>query len=257
MRNLINFILFAFLIGFTTSCTEKGEGPIISDELAIDYFTGIEVNIAGQVLVEHGTEQKVYVESQQNVLNALSREVVNGVWKIKLNTNISNYDFKLHIITPEVDKTDVSGSANVEVLEPYSESGIFRTAVSGSGSLNVSGMNDVNNQIISAVSGSGNVSLSDIETKDMNVSVSGSGNVELNGTTITFTAKTSGSGSISDFRLTASEVDAETSGSGSVSFTCTDKLYAKVSGSGNIQYKGNPTDVETVISGSGKIEKVD
>ncbi|KXX67720.1 hypothetical protein [Flammeovirga sp. SJP92] len=62
MKNLINFFLFTLLIGFTFSCNEKGEGPVVNEELNIDYFNGIEAGVAGQVFVEHGPEQKVYIE---------------------------------------------------------------------------------------------------------------------------------------------------------------------------------------------------
>ncbi|KXX67721.1 GIN domain-containing protein [Flammeovirga sp. SJP92] len=191
------------------------------------------------------------------MINALSREVVNGVWKIRLNSNISRYDFKLHIIIPEINKADVSGSANVTVTEPVSGDGSFSTKVSGSRTIDISGFDDVFTTMNVDVSGSGSALIDDITVRNLSANVSGSGNVQLQGMSSTFTARVSGSGNISDYNLISSDVDAQSSGSGSISFTCNDKLYAKVSGSGNILYKGNPTDVQTEVSGSGKIQKVD
>ncbi|NME71153.1 head GIN domain-containing protein [Flammeovirga aprica] len=256
MRNLINFVLFALLTVFTFACQEKAEGPVLNQEISVDYFNGIEVSVVGHVIVEHGTEQKVTVTSQQNVINALSLEVVGGKWKIKLNRNIVDYDFTLHITTPEIEKVDVSGSANVTVIRPHSPKGIFESNITGSGNVEVAEMNGIYTQVSVNVSGSGTATIDDIVVRNLYANVSGSGKVMLSGMSSNFTARVSGSGSISDFDLVSSDVDADCSGAGSISFTCIEKLKARVSGSGNIFYKGNPVDIDTAVEGSGKIEKV-
>jgi hypothetical protein len=64
-----------------------------------------------------------------------------------------------------------------------------------------------------------------------------------------------GSGDIHAAQITAVNADVDVNGSGKVDVFCTHKLKATIHGSGDINYWGNPTVVETDISGSGRVRK--
>ena len=63
----------------------------------------------------------------------------------------------------------------------------------------------------------------------------------------------SGSGDIRAYDLQADFVDAQVSGSADIRVTANEMLKARVSGSGDISYKGNPKKIDTKSSGSGDI----
>lgn len=77
----------------------------------------------------------------------------------------------------------------------------------------------------------------------------------LSGTASDFEAVVTGASIIQAFDFTAQNGTVNVEGSGSVELSVTDKLKAKIVGSGNIYYKGNPTTVTSDITGSGKVIK--
>lgn len=76
-----------------------------------------------------------------------------------------------------------------------------------------------------------------------------------NGAATDFEAVVTGASSIRAFNFTAQNGTVNIEGSGSVELSVTDKLKAKIVGSGNIYYRGNPTTVITDITGTGKVER--
>ena len=83
--------------------------------------------------------------------------------------------------------------------------------------------------------------------------MSGSGDMDLSGKTNDLDVQVSGSGDIKAYDLDAEFVTAQVSGSADIKVTANQMLKARVSGSGDISYKGNPKKIETKTSGSGDI----
>ena len=105
------------------------------------------------------------------------------------------------------------------------------------------------------LSGSGDLKL-DVKTTDFEANLSGSGDVVLTGNSDNFTSKISGSGDVVAVDLFTKKANLTISGSGDMKINCTQSLYARVSGSGDIGYKGNPESKDTKVSGSGEISKI-
>lgn len=103
-----------------------------------------------------------------------------------------------------------------------------------------------------SVSGSGDIKAAGIDADSFDVEISGSGQVDASGTADTLTVDIAGSGKYAGENLVASLGTVAVSGSGDALVNVTNELDAEVSGSGNIEYIGNPS-VTTSISGSGAI----
>lgn len=87
---------------------------------------------------------------------------------------------------------------------------------------------------------------------------SATGNSDVNiksGTADNFEAFVTGASRIDGIGFTARNAAITIEGSGTASFTVTDKLNAKITGSGIIYYKGNAA-ITSVITGDGKVEKL-
>jgi len=85
------------------------------------------------------------------------------------------------------------------------------------------------------------------------VAISGSGVVGAKGASRRLNVSLGGSGDLELAQLVARQVRAVLSGSGRIDVTATDSLEASLSGSGVIQYAGNPPHVTTSVTGSGTI----
>lgn len=234
MKNVI--LTFALLLTASFTFAQswwgngvKGEGPIVEKTLDVDNFDSFALTIAADVYVEKGSQQKVVVKGQQNLIDLLNTDTDGDMWKIKFTENVNNMkDFKVYITIPELDDVYVSGSGDV-----YSK-GTF----SGD-----------NMEI--GVSGSGNIELA-IDANSAEVKVSGSGNIDLAGSAKRVEMRISGSGDIDAAQFMVKDCEAKISGSGDINIHATETLNASIVGSGDIYYKGDPS-VKSRITGSGDV----
>ncbi len=104
-----------------------------------------------------------------------------------------------------------------------------------------------------AVSGSAVVDVAVLDVDRLEVEISGSGSVTPSGTADGLDVNISGSGRYLGERFETRTASIGVSGSGQATVLVTDELLASVSGSGSIQYLGDPPMVEKRVSGSGSI----
>jgi hypothetical protein len=98
------------------------------------------------------------------------------------------------------------------------------------------------------VSGSGDVEAEDIGGDELAVTISGAGDVKISGKVGSQDVKISGSGAYRAEDLESKEAKIGVGGSGSATVNVSEELEAKVSGSGSVEYVGNPT-VNQDVSG--------
>lgn len=236
----------AFLIlvvVFTTSCSAqwgkgiKGNGNTVSINRSVGEYDEIAVSGWFDVDLVEGKEGELILEGEENLLEYIITEVENGKLIIKtekgVNLKPSNWEDGIHITVPveSINAVSLSGSADI-VGKTTLKASNFNTSMSGSGDITL-----------------------DLETESMSASMSGSGDMNLSGKTNNFEATISGSGDIKAYDLIADNVEANVSGSADIKVTAIKMLKARVSGSGDISYKGNPTKVDTKTSGSGDISR--
>jgi hypothetical protein len=107
-----------------------------------------------------------------------------------------------------------------------------------------------------SVSGANKISAKDIKTKQLQVDISGSGECNLAGRADNLQINVSGSGNINAKDLIAEDVAVGISGDGKVVIHANQSINARISGSGKVQYYGNPSQVTQRISGSGEIQQI-
>ena len=198
------------------------------DEIAIVGFFDVDL-VAG-------TEGKITLEGESNLLPLIKIEVDGNTLKIYTDKNSSFHS---------------SGRNSIRITVPFET--LNKISLTGSG--DVSSKNTIKtSRFVVQLSGSGDMDL-DLDATETELSLSGSGDVVLKGNTDTLTTAVSGSGDINASNCKAKNVNLSISGSGDCTVFCTDNLKARVSGSGDIQYKGDPKTKDTKVSGSGTISK--
>src|SRR5690606_238341 len=103
-----------------------------------------------------------------------------------------------------------------------------------------------------SLAGSGDIKLQ-IEAQSIKGSVAGSGDLTLKGSTNYLEANVAGSGDFHGFELQANDTDVSVAGSGDAKVVSNEVLKARVAGSGDIKYKGNPKKEDSKVAGSGSI----
>ncbi len=228
---------------FTISCSAQwgkrvsGNGDMVTIERSTGDYDAVAVSGWFDVDLVNGNEGNLTLKGESNLLEHIITEVKNGKLVIKVE---KGYNLK-----PSSWKEGIRISVPVESIN----------AVSLSGSGDIVGKKTIEtNHFEASMSGSGDITL-DLEASSINTSMSGSGDITLKGSTTNFDATISGSGDIKAYELEADNVEATVSGSADIRVTANQRLKARVSGSGDISYKGNPEKIDTKTSGSGDITK--
>lgn len=240
-KSILLLICTVFLISLNANAQWssekiKGNGKVVSETRNTAGYDSIKISGFFDVDLVAGKEGKIAIKGEENLLSYIKVEVEDNTLKIYVDKNAN--------IRP-------SSGKKIEVVISFEK--ISELNLSGSGNIR---SKDVikNDKFLAKLSGSGNFNLS-IDATDFELNLSGSGNVNLKGTVANFSTKLSGSGDIDAVNLKSKTVDVTVSGSGNTKVTCTEKLTARVSGSGNIKYAGNPEKRDVKVSGSGNITK--
>ena len=105
-----------------------------------------------------------------------------------------------------------------------------------------------------SLSGSGNINILDFKNNNLSLNISGSGNITGNGEVETLVVKINGSGNLMSKEIKSKSATITINGSGDGEVFASDSISAKINGSGNIKYFGNPENVDSIINGSGDIK---
>jgi hypothetical protein len=214
----------------------KGNGKVTTDTRTTADYDAIKISGSFDVDLVAGKEGKIIIKGEENLMLYVKVEVEDNVLKI--------YNQKGSNIRPSEGK-------KIQVTIPFEK--ISELNLSGSG--NIKSIDTIkNDKFLAKLSGSGNFTLA-FDTTNLELNLSGSGNAHLKGNTDKFTSKLSGSGNIDAVNLKTKNVDANVTGSGNSRVNCNENLVARVSGSGDIKYKGSPEKRDVKVSGSGNISK--
>ncbi len=217
--------------------TIKGNGNIVTIERNTGDYDGVALSGWFDVDLVEGNEGEITLKGEENLLEYIITEVKDGKLVIKtekgINLKTSGWNSEIRITVPveSINSVSMAGSGDI-VGKTKIKTDNFSTAMSGSGDITL-----------------------DLDTDSISASMSGSGDIKLSGTTRDFDATISGSGDIEAYDLEADNVSATISGSADIQVTANKSIKARVSGSGDISYRGNPEKVDTKTSGSGDISK--
>lgn len=273
MKKIAASLLFVLIAVVVTEAQNK-------KELRLDSFDRIAFRAAGKLYLRQGSTQKVEIEGDREYIDELDIRVEGDKlvigkdsWSFWNWDNNNNKKVMIYITIPEVEALSVAGSGDL-IGETKITARDLDLNVSGSGTLTLEA--DASGDMDADVSGSGRIELKG-KCQDFDSHVSGSGRVEMNvviaqraafgisgsgkidaqGSADQVKATISGSGEVRGESFVANSADIRISGSGGVDMTVNKVLDANISGSGTVNYRGNPSSVNSHSSGSGKVRKMD
>jgi len=230
----VPFILMAIICLLFINETSAQKSKIFK----VDKFSGVALRTSGHVYIKYGKENKVEVESSEDVLERLDIYVEKGTLVIQFKNSSRNWNMRgddpltINLTMSELNKLNISSSGFIRTENKFKTDNLD-LKISGSGKMEIAA-----------------------DASEITANISGSGNIRLKGSCDSFNPKISGSGKIDAEEMESKSTTITISGSGNCTVNVSQSLEARVSGSGNIYYTGNPNNVNSNISGSGRIKKL-
>lgn len=209
-----------------------------TEERKLEAFKAVKIAGSFNVTLQEGNTESVKITASgidlddivtENEGNTLSIRTRNDQWNSR---NYYNYTVDIVLTYKNLEKINSSGSSRIRTKSAI-KSVDFELALSGSGEFKGT-----------------------LETQKLNVSLSGSADIEINGTTKEQSISISGSGDVQAIDMKSSLTKISISGSGNAKVHASEELDARVSGSGDIRFTGNPQKQIFKSSGSGSIKKI-
>lgn len=164
-----------------------------------------------------------------------------------IRTDVSGDKLKIAAKKDICAKKAISIVIGVRNLESIKGSGA--TEIASDGKLNVK-------DLVLNLSGAGRVNL-DLNAATLTTKGSGINDITLKGQASSHTVNLSGSGKLNAFDFVVGKYDIETTGLGECRINVLTDLNVHSTGAADIQYKGNPANVNTSKSGAATIKKVE
>jgi hypothetical protein len=187
--------------------------PVVTQTRPVAPFTSVALAGSNDVTVLVGARQSVSVRARQDMLGHVSTHVRD----------------RTLVIADVPGRGSAAGPMGISVAVPTLTS------------------------LAIAPGGSGMMDVGPVANRSLTVVLAGSGLLRASGITDRLTVRLTGSGDLELGQLTARDAHVTVSGSGRAAVTATRSLAAVLSGSGMIQYGGNPAHLSTSVSGSGVI----
>lgn len=239
MKTIIitTFLVFATLFSscnFDIDLGEKGNGKVVKQERTVSQeFDQIKGSEGLDVYITQGSENKIVVEADENLLDLIETEVTNGKLIISTSENIRSAEAKIvHVTVKEL--TSLQASSGAEV-----------TGISG-----------IKSEDLSIKSSSGAEIDIDVFSNKLDISASSGATVNIKGKASDLTVRTSSGSEVDAKDLLLLTCDAKASSGAEITVNVKEKLEVKVSSGGEINYYGNPVSVNKNDSRSGNVRKM-
>lgn len=210
----------------------RDAGVLITEDRTVGSFTSIDMAGSGRLLITQDTTYQVRIEAGDRLMNYIETEVVNGELRIGERWNRFR-DWK---------------PVRIYVSAAYLEG----LSLTGSGEITGNGFTATDLDLL--LSGSGRIYV-EADPQHTTAVISGSGLIDITGDTDYLNVGITGSGHFNGQSFPARIADVSITGSGNATVTVSEELTAAITGSGNINYYGNPPVVDTRITGSGNIRR--
>ena len=238
MKKIITlFLLLAAITNVNAQWKKiKGNKNVITATRNVAHFQEIKSSGSFHVILTDDKTGTLEITAEENLMEYIETSVSKDILKINFK--------KGH---------NIQARKKITIKVPIES--IKSLSLSGSGEI-TSKVAIKNDQLTLNTSGSGDIYLKKIKSKEVFARMSGSGNITIAGKTKKLDVKISGSADFQGKNLDSENTSIKISGSGNATVVAQNSLKGKVTGSGDIYYKGEPQNVNVKANGSGEVHKL-
>lgn len=236
MTTLTRIIAVSIISLLLLSCNflrgVDGNGNVIKTDRTISQdFDQISVSHGLDLQLTQANAVSITVEADENLLDLIMTEVVNGTLRIYTTENIGHATSKKVVVNFE----NVSGIKATSGSDVYSSNTI-----------------EVPNLEVSSTSGA-DVTLA-VKTKTLNCNATSGSDISMSGTTKALVANATSGSDIDASNLKAETSNVKATSGADISVNTTKTLVAKATSGGDIKYIGDPEIIEKSDNSAGRVE---
>lgn len=213
----------------------QGSGRLVKQTRALAHFTGVNLNLPGDMELRIGNTESITIETDDNLLPLIESVIENGVLKIrplKRNSNFQTRSMKIVVHAKAIERLALSGSGSI--VSDALKGNTLQFDIGGSGSINVKGMEA--QAVAISLGGSGDMKSGKGKADSLSVSIGGSGDVDVG-------------------LVQVSDASVSVAGSGEAIVSPSAGLSVTIAGSGDVNYYGDPKVSKSVV-GSGEVTRL-
>lgn len=232
-------LTIAIVILSISACTQGqirktvyGNNKVVTKERNAEHFTGIRVSSGIDVYLKQGNNEALSVEADENLHEYILTEVRDGVLNVYTEVNIREAERKrVYVTMKEVNSVRTTSAGNVIGETPVNSDRLKLSA-----------------------SSAGNIKL-EVNAREIEADISSSGDITLTGEADMLKADLSSAGDLNAYELKVREADVSVSSAGDADISVSERITARASSAGDINYQGNPKYVDAHSSSAGGIHK--
>ncbi len=211
----------------------RGNHKVVTEERKAGNFTGIKVSSGIDVILKQGNNESVSVEADENLQEYIMTEIKGDVLNVYVdNINIRDAErMRAYVTMKEINSVRTTSAGDVVGETPIKTEKLELSA-----------------------SSAGNIKL-EVTAKHIDVDISSSGDITVSGKADFLECDLSSAGDLNAFDLEAREADISVSSAGDADVTVTEKITARASSAGDINYRGNPKFIDAHSSSAGGIHR--
>lgn len=238
MKNLKYFAVVVMLLGIAGSAqgqfhrTVRGNHNVVKQDRNVGNFSGVRVSTAIDVYLTQGEKTSVVVETDENIQEYLVTEVKNDVLNIYFDASVLSVEVKkVYVTTKEINSLSTTSAGDIFGQNPIKTNNL---------KLNSSSAGDIKVEVYAGF---------------VDANLSSSGDITLTGEADSMDASLSSAGDFNAYNFKVKQADVSASSAGNADIWVTEKLIARASSAGDINYKGDPEYVDAHSSSAGGIHK--
>ncbi len=227
------FIIYSCEQANTTKECHIGSGNIVSDTINTEEYFNVLMEGKGNIFVSQGTKLQTVIELDDNLFDYLN------IYTKSLQLNITPVEFicptrlNIYLTMPSLESIKLRGAGTIQNQTPLESM-----------------------QIEALIQGNGDVLLYDVHSEYFISRIAGSGSINASGSSDLCSAEINGNGNISLENFAVREASCIIEGNGDVRISASESLIVRITGNGNVYYKGNPAKFDVKINGTGVIKQI-
>jgi citrate lyase gamma subunit len=231
MKSLRSLLVAAAIIGIT-GCANGQMRNVVSKDRKMESFSGIRVSTGIDVYLKQGDEESLTVEADENLQEYILTEVRDDILHVYTEANIRDAEMKrVHVTMKKVYSIKTTSAGDV----------IGETPVS-------------TDRLELSTSSAGNIRL-EVNAREIELDISSAGDMTLSGNADELKADLSSAGDLNAYDLNVKEADISVSSAGNADVNVSERITARASSAGDINYRGDPKYIDAHSSSAGGIHR--